>query len=73
MSSILEHTSCLVTIAEVSRIEDISQLVDFVNELRVPVKYLLLIVSKMDLNLLMNTNINFNIIIMETSAGKLKS
>ena len=72
MSSILGHSACLVTIAEVTRVEDISQMADFVNDLRVPMKYLLLIVSRLDLNLLGNTNLNYNILIMETSAGKLK-
>ena len=72
MVSILEHTACLVTIAEVSDIEDITELVEFFTELRVPMKRLLLIAPKLDINLLQNKNINFDILVMDASVGMLK-
>ena len=72
ISSILGHTACVVTIAEVSNLEDSTKLIDFVTGLRVPMKHLLLIAPKLDINLLLNRNINFDIQVMDASAGMLK-
>ena len=72
MSAILGHTQCLVTIAEISTTEDISQLVDLVTVIRVPKKHLLLIGTELDVNVLLKSKINFDIQILDKSTGNSK-
>ena len=72
MSAILGHTQCLVTIAEISTTEDISQLVDLIVGIGVPIKHLLLIGTDLDLNLLLKSKLNFDIQILDTSTGNSK-
>ena len=59
MSAILGHIQCLVTIAEISTTEDMSQLVDLITGIRVPKKHLLLIGTEQDSSLLLRSKFNF--------------
>ena len=71
MLTIIGLVSCLVFIAEVDNLADISALVDLVNELQVPNKLLILSIPRLDLNLIQNKSINFDVLInMEDTTGK---
>ena len=64
-SSIIASTSCLVAIAETNISEEVSQLIDFMTDLRVTNKRLLVLMStKLDINLLNGKRTNFNVLII---------
>ena len=65
---ILTTATCLNIVVEAVG-DEVSQLIDVVNELKVERKSLLLIVPVLDLNLIRNKTINFNAIIYKSSSG----
>ena len=60
--------ACLNIVVEADG-DEVSQLIDVVNELKVERKYLLLIVSALDLSLMRNKTINFNVMIYNIGTG----
>lgn len=69
ISTIFSQVSCLMTIAELDSLEGISALVDFVADLRVPNRHLLLFTRWLDLNLIQNISINFDVLISVQNAS----
>ena len=68
---IFSQVSCLMTVAELDKLEGISALVDFVADVHVPNRHLLLFTQRLDLNLLQNKSIHFDVLIsVQNASGK---
>ena len=72
-ATLLDTITCLTTIVETSSDDDILQLIDMANKLKLERQYLLLIVPELNRTLFQNKTINFNIIIDHTDIGVLYS
>ena len=67
--SLIESTSCLVTVADISCDEDILLLIDIVKRIRVNMKFLFIKSQTLDYNLLRNKTINFKVFINHYHKG----
>ena len=67
--SIILSVSCLLVIAEANTNLEVSHVIDIVNEFRVSVKYLTIKIPELDLSILQNKTINFNVLIHRRPAG----
>ena len=65
---ILNAVTCLSIIVEANH-DEVSQLIDMVNELKVEGKYLLLIVPSSELSVMRNKTINYNVVIFDKGSG----
>ena len=69
---IIVSTSCLATIVDIDSIEELSQLIDFVNNLHVKEKKLVAKLSfELDTNVVQNKTINYDVTMYHLSLGKL--
>ena len=62
--------SCLVTMAVMTNDEDVSQLLDTINEMTVLKKYLIIFMDNLNTTLLKKRAINFNALIYHKNAGE---
>ena len=74
LKSIMSSISCLITIAMTDSSEEVSLLIEFVQGLRsegyrVAKAQLLVMVPSLELDMLQNNTINFNVMIMENGPG----
>ena len=68
--SIMTSITCLVALAEVNHTEEVSQLVDFVNEQRSVTKQLVVTQqSTLNATLIQNKRLNFNLIVHQREDG----
>ena len=72
-SIMLKSIACLYIMAEAGNGHEILQLVEMVHRLTVQKKALNLITPSLDLELLENTTINFDIMINHTDRGRIES
>ena len=70
--SILEELSCLWTVAKVQDESEIHQVIDMVNDFAIPKKYLTISIENVNITLLRNKTINFNVMLNHREAGKLQ-
>ena len=70
--SVMKTVSCLVMIAETSHSEDIAQLLDMMTTIRVPSKYLMINTSVLDISILRNKTINYEVCINSVGKGTRK-
>ena len=61
--SLIESTSCLVTVADISCDKDILLLIDILKRIRVNRKFLFIKTQKLDYHLLQNKTINYKVFI----------
>ena len=69
MSSIVSTISCLVALVETDHDDEVTSLIDMVNEIKVDRRYLLLIVSTLNTTILKNKTITYNVGIHEKDKG----
>ena len=70
LARIISLTSCLVTVAETDSTEDVSKLIDFMSDINVKNKHLLIQMSSgLESIVLEKKNINFNVVIDHLSPG----
>ena len=69
-SLILARVKCLDIVVEANG-DEVSQLIDMVNDLKVGRKHLLLIVPALDLSVMKNKTINYNVMIYDRSSGNI--
>ena len=68
--SIMASITCLMALAEVNHTEEVSQLVDFVNEQRSATKQLVVTQqSRLNATLIQNKRLNFNLIVHQREDG----
>ena len=61
--------SCLVTMAVMTNDEDVSQLINTINEMTVLKKYLIIFMDTLNTTLLQKSAINFNLLMYHKNAG----
>ena len=73
--TIFSQVSCLTTIAELDTLEGISALVDFIADMQVPDRHLVLFTQsrRLDLKMIKNKSINFDVLlsVQDASGNKL--
>ena len=69
-SVILTTVTCLNVVVEANG-DDVSLLIDMVNDLKVGKKHLLMIVQALDLSVMKNKTINYNVMIYDRSSGNI--
>ena len=62
--------SCLVTMAVMTNDEDVSQLINTINEMTVLKKYLIVFMDTLNTTLLQKRAINFNVLMYHKNAGE---
>ena len=67
--SLIESTSCLVTVADISRDKDILLLIDIMKRIRVNMKFLFIKSQTLDYDLLRNKTINYKVFINHYHKG----
>ena len=70
LTNVLSLTSCLTVIANSKNLDDISKLVDFVSNIKVKDKYLIIETTALNTTLLQNKKININVMINEIVSGR---
>ena len=70
LTNVLSLTSCLTVIANSKNYDDISKLVDFVSNIKVKDKYLIIETTALNTTLLQNKKININVMINEIVSGR---
>ena len=71
-SKMMKSIACLSIKVEASKSDDILQLIDMVNKITVEKKTLHLIIPNLDLELLVNKTINFDVIVDHRDKGSIK-
>ena len=66
---VLSSSTCLSTIALSTKLEDVSNLVDFISNIKVKNKYLMVQTPTLNTTLLKSKKINFNVMINEVDSG----
>ena len=69
LMNLLAFISCLKTIAHVSTDQEVSQMIDFVERLRIDKKHLIISTPKLNHVCLQNKTINFKVVIFHKQAG----
>ena len=69
LATVLTSSSCLSVIAQSTKVEDISNLVDLVSNIRVKNKYLMVQTPPLNTTLLQSKKINFNVMVNEVESG----
>ena len=69
LATVLTSSSCLSVIAQSTKVEDISNLVDLVSNIRVKNKYLVVQTPPLNTTLLQSKKINFNVMVNEVKSG----
>ena len=69
LATVLTSSSCLSVIAQSTKMEDISNLVDLVSNIRVKNKYLMVQTPPLNTTLLQSKKINFNVMVNEVDSG----
>ena len=69
LARVMSSLSCLSINAVSTELKDISMLVDFIANIRVKRKYILVQTHPLNTSLLQNKNINFNVMIREVYPG----
>ena len=70
LSTVLSTLSCLSVNAQTTEVEDISMLVDIIDNVRVKNKYLVIQTPPLNITLLRSKRINFNVMINQIFSGK---
>ena len=70
LRGLVARMSCLVTMAVMTNDEDVSQLIDTINEMTVLKKYLIIFMDTLNTTLLQKRAINFNVLIYHENAGE---
>ena len=65
--------SCLVTMAHMTNDEEVSQLINLINEMTVSKKYLIILVDFLNSTVLQKRAINFNVLFNHRNAGELRN
>ena len=66
----MARMSCLVTIALLTDDVEVSQLINIINEMTVPKKYLIIFMGTLNATLLHKRAINFNVLIQHNNVGE---
>ena len=69
LATVLTSSTCLSVIAQSTKVEEISKLVDLVSNIRVKNKYLMVQSSPLNTTLLQSKKINFNVMVNEVDSG----
>ena len=69
LATVLTSSSCLSVIAQSTKVEDISNLVDLVSNIRVKNKYLMVQTPPLNTTSLQSKMINFNVMVNEVDSG----
>ena len=69
LATVLTSSSCLSVIAQSTKVEDISNLVDLVSNIRVKNKYIMVQTPPLNTTLLQRKKINFNVMVNEVESG----
>ena len=71
LRSLLMSMSCLMTIIEMSNEMHLSEMIDIVNGLQIAKKYLIIYIEMLNVTMLANRTINFNVMINHRGKGVL--
>ena len=69
-NSMMARIQCLKTMAQLNDAWEVSQLIDVVNELKISKKHLIIFMETLNVTLLRQKAINFNVIIHHTGSGE---
>ena len=69
LATVMTSSSCLSVIAQSTKVEAISNLVDLVSNIRVKNKYLMVQTPPLNTTLLQSKKINFNVMVNEVDSG----
>ena len=72
LATVLSSSNCLSTIARSTQLQDISNLVDLISNIKVKNKYLMVQTPPLNTTLLQSKKINFNVMINEVDSGMKK-
>ena len=67
--SLIRRMSCLMTITQMRNEMEISEMIDVMNELQVPKKYLVILVDTFNTSMVTKRTINFNMMIHQRREG----
>ena len=69
LRSLVKRMSCLTTITQMTNESEISEMIDIINELPIPKKYLITFVETLDTMKMPERTINFNVMIYHRGKG----